>query len=59
MLGGQFLNLSDVSHNALWLSVAQAYFHDGNVLEALNDETFMFSQDTATAPIPGLWQRPI
>jgi hypothetical protein len=60
MLGGQFVDLSatPVSHNALWLSVAQAYFPDLSPTEALKAEVFMQSTNTATAPIEGLWAKP-
>jgi hypothetical protein len=60
MRGGQFVDLSatPVSHNALWLSVAQAYFPDLSPTEALKAEVFMQSTNTATAPIEGLWAKP-
>jgi hypothetical protein len=60
MLGGQYVNTmsAPISHNALWLSVAQAYFPDVSPAEALRGEDFMQSPNTATAPIDGLWMRP-
>jgi hypothetical protein len=58
MLGGQFVNFSDglQPHNALWLSVAQAYFPNVNPLELLAQEEFM---KRPAMPIDGLWQKPV
>ena len=59
MIGGQFVNPSPVlSHNAMWLSVAQAYFPDEDPMKVLADEAFMKGVSPATGPIEGLWQRP-
>jgi hypothetical protein len=61
MQGGQFVDLRNSgtpSFNALWLSIAQAYFPEGNMLDVLKDEPFLRSNATATAPIAGLWQKP-
>lgn len=63
MLGGQCVDLSILEaglppHNAMWLSVAQAYFPDEDPMKVLADETFMKIAVPATGPIAGLWQRP-
>lgn len=62
MQGGQYQNFESAQrpHNAVWLSIAQAYFPDAeNVLVPLGAEAFAQNTTTFTGPIPGLWQRPV
>jgi hypothetical protein len=60
MIGGQFVNtLSNLSHNAMWLALAQAYFPGQDPAKVLADEAFMNSgAASVTTPIEGLWQAP-
>lgn len=58
MLGGQFFQAQPSRpHNDLWLTIAQAFFPDANVLEALAGEAFL-QNTNHTVPLEGLWQKP-
>ena len=57
MVGGQFLNSSPiVNHNAMWLTIAQAYFPGQDPAQVLADEAFM--KRLPAAPLEGLWKAP-
>ncbi len=58
MQGGQFQQVNQKSHNAMWMSVAQAYFKTNDPIAAIQaKETPTFSTQNAT-PIAGLWTAP-
>jgi hypothetical protein len=56
LVGGQYVS-ANRHNNELWLSIAQAFMPDEDVVSALSQETF--AQNTLQfAPIDGLWVRP-
>lgn len=57
MQGGQYQNFEPAlrKHNDVWLSIAQAYMPDVDVMSAFADEAFA---KYASGPIPGLWSKP-
>lgn len=59
--GGQYLSYeaSPRPFSDLWLSIAQAYFPEGDVKERLADEIFMKQHGSALDLIPELWVKPI
>jgi hypothetical protein len=60
MQGGQYLNFEGSlrKHNDVWLSIAQAYMPNSDVMTALADETFAKHAAGFTGPIQGLWSKP-
>ncbi|HEX2875685.1 MAG TPA: DUF1552 domain-containing protein [Polyangiaceae bacterium] len=61
MQGGQYLNFEGAvrKHNDVWLSIAQAYLPNVDVMATLADEAFAKSASGFTGPIPGLWSNPV
>ncbi len=50
--GGQFQSVT-APHNALWMTIAQAFLATADPLSEFQDEVFL---KTDASPIPGLWQ---
>lgn len=61
MQGGQYLNFEGElrKHNDVWLSIAQAYLPNADVMTTLADEAFAKNASGFTGPIPGLWSKPV
>lgn len=57
MQGGQYQNFEAAprKHNDVWLSIAQAYLPNVDVMSTFADEAFA---PYAAGPIPGLWSKP-
>ena len=58
MQGGKFVSFPsyDRSHNALWMTIAQAFLKSSDAATLLADEKFVKAGATA---IPGLWAPPV
>ena len=56
--GGQYLNFEGAlrKHNDVWLSIAQAYLPNADIMSAFAGEAFA---QYASGPIPGLWSKPV
>ena len=58
MQGGQYLSFEAAprKHNDVWLSIAQAYLPNADIMSAFADEAFA---QYGSGPIPGLWSKPV